>query len=145
MNTIRTLRKNGKALSPVVASIILIAVTVAVSVAVAAWMGGMTVGLMGGTEKVSITNMEFVKDSVNGDSIITTVQNTGDGSVTIKSGFIDGTAVTISGTTTLLKGNSSAITLPCAVALNEGQLYQVKLATEKGNTIVYTTTYNAAP
>jgi flagellin-like protein len=37
---------NRRALSPVVASIILIAVTVAVSIAVAAWMGALTVGFM---------------------------------------------------------------------------------------------------
>jgi flagellin-like protein len=36
------MRKNVKALSPVVASIILIAVTVAVSIVVAAWMGALT-------------------------------------------------------------------------------------------------------
>ena len=48
MNTyLRKLKKNSKALSPVVASIILIAVTVAVSVVVAAWMGGMTIGSHG--------------------------------------------------------------------------------------------------
>ena len=40
-------RKSKRALSPVVASIILIAVTVAVSIAVAAWMGALTVGFMG--------------------------------------------------------------------------------------------------
>ncbi|MEM2280727.1 MAG: archaellin/type IV pilin N-terminal domain-containing protein, partial [Candidatus Bathyarchaeia archaeon] len=34
--------RSRKALSPVVASIILIAVTVAVSIAVAAWMGALT-------------------------------------------------------------------------------------------------------
>src|SRR4030042_701789 len=38
MNTFRKMKKNAKALSPVVASIILIAVTVAVSIAVAACM-----------------------------------------------------------------------------------------------------------
>ncbi len=57
MNYIRKFKKNAKALSPVVASIILIAVTVAVSVVVAAWMGGMTIGLMGNAEQASITNM----------------------------------------------------------------------------------------
>ncbi len=36
------MRKNVKALSPVVASIILIAVTVAANIAVAAWMGALT-------------------------------------------------------------------------------------------------------
>ena len=52
----RKFKKNAKALSPVVASIILIAVTVAVSVVVAAWMGGMTIGLMGNAEQAKITN-----------------------------------------------------------------------------------------
>ncbi len=62
MNTyLRKIKKNSKALSPVIASIILIAVTVAVSVVVAAWMGGMTIGFMGNAEQVSITNIAFVR------------------------------------------------------------------------------------
>jgi flagellin-like protein len=36
------MRKSRRALSPVIATIILIAVTVAVSIAVAAWMGALT-------------------------------------------------------------------------------------------------------
>ena len=59
MNYIRKFKKSTKALSPVVASIILIAVTVAVSVVVAAWMGGMTIGLMGSAEQVSVTNVAY--------------------------------------------------------------------------------------
>ena len=51
-------RQNRKALSPVIASIILITITVAVSIAVAAWMGTLTVGFMS-TEEVSITNAWF--------------------------------------------------------------------------------------
>ena len=67
MNTyLRKIKKNSKALSPVVASIILIAVTVAVSVVVAAWMGGMTIGLMGNAEQASIANIAFA-DGTNPD------------------------------------------------------------------------------
>jgi flagellin-like protein len=47
---IRKIQNNTKALSPVVASIILIAVTVAVSVAVAMWMGGLAGGFMESAE-----------------------------------------------------------------------------------------------
>ena len=54
MNTFRKIKKKQKALSPVVASIILIAVTVAVSIAVAAWMGGMTIGFMGTAENLNV-------------------------------------------------------------------------------------------
>lgn len=46
--------KNKKALSPVVASIILIAVTVAVSIAVAAWMGALSFGFMGSGESLQV-------------------------------------------------------------------------------------------
>ena len=50
--------RSRKALSPVVASIILIAVTVAVSIAVAAWMGALTFQFTA-TEQLQITNMDF--------------------------------------------------------------------------------------
>jgi flagellin-like protein len=79
MNTFRKIRKNAKALSPVVASIILIAVTVAVSVAVAAWMGGMTVGFMG-TSSVTVTNVDFDADA---ETITLDLKNTGTKSVAI--------------------------------------------------------------
>ncbi|MGQ9641246.1 MAG: archaellin/type IV pilin N-terminal domain-containing protein [Candidatus Bathycorpusculaceae bacterium] len=46
--------KSKKALSPVVASIILIAVTVAVSIAVAAWMGALSFMFMGGAEQLEV-------------------------------------------------------------------------------------------
>jgi flagellin-like protein len=48
------LRRNKRALSPVVASIILIAVTVAVSIAVAAWMGALTFSFMSSGEQVQV-------------------------------------------------------------------------------------------
>ena len=54
----KKLLKSKKALSPVVAAIILIAVTVAVSIAVAAWMGSLTIGFME-TKEVKITAMDF--------------------------------------------------------------------------------------
>ena len=54
----RKLLKSKKALSPVVAAIILIAVTVAVSIAVAAWMGSLTIGFME-TSELTITEVDF--------------------------------------------------------------------------------------
>ncbi len=52
----RKFRKNAKALSPVIATIILIAVTVTVSVVVAAWMGVLTIGFMGNGVGSGITS-----------------------------------------------------------------------------------------
>jgi len=50
----RKLLRSKKALSPVVAAIILIAVTVAVSIAVAVWMGALTTGFMTGGEQLQL-------------------------------------------------------------------------------------------
>jgi flagellin-like protein len=70
-------RRSKRALSPVVASIILIAVTVAVSIAVAAWMGALTVGFMG-SSSITITNVDFQGTSASAtNDILITLKNTG--------------------------------------------------------------------
>ena len=96
MNTyLRKIKKNSKALSPVVASIILIAVTVAVSVVVAAWMGGMTIGLMGNAEQASIANIAFVATLI---TIEVMVQNSGSTTVNITQAYVNGVGATITNT-----------------------------------------------
>jgi len=60
----KKLLKSRKALSPVVAAIILIAVTVAVSIAVAAWMGALTFTFMK-TEEISFTGQTWGSNYIN--------------------------------------------------------------------------------
>jgi len=144
----RKFKKNAKALSPVIASIILIAVTVAVSVVVAAWMGGMTLGLMGSTESASITNVQFA-----GNALATaTVSNTGTNSVTIQSATIDGNSAVVGpfvtgGSMVITKGGSAQfnITAPSGQTFNDGAQYTFNLITAKGHTLTYTATYSAQP
>ena len=140
----RKIKNNAKALSPVVASIILIAVTVAVSVVVAAWMGGMTIGLMGNAEQASVSNTVF-----NAPNQITlTVRNTGGATVTLKSATIDGSGVTLTPATgytlNVQKGNSTQIILALGSgsSFNPGAQYEIRMITAKGTTIVYSATYN---
>src|SRR3972149_10022285 len=83
--TFRKISKNAKALSPVVASIILIAVTVAVSIAVAAWMGGMSVGFMQ-TEQLSTPSAQA---SASADTIVLIANNTGTTGVTINQVWVN--------------------------------------------------------
>jgi flagellin-like protein len=144
MNTyLRKIKKNSKALSPVVASIILIAVTVAVSVVVAAWMGGMSLGLMNNAEQVTASNPSF---NAGGTAVTLTLRNTGASSVTISNqGTIDGNTAAAAGTTnnTIAKGEAKAFTLTLASGtFTAGAQYQLNFITAKGNTIVYTATYN---
>jgi flagellin-like protein len=140
----RKIRKNAKALSPVVASIILIAVTVAVSVVVAAWMGGMTIGLMGSAEQVSITNVAFS----NGNTIQVMVMNAGGTDSSINNAFINGVATTaFTSPVTVPKSSSITITFVAGgnatFTLTSGTSYTIKLITAKGTSVVSSaTTYS---
>ena len=137
MNYIRKFKKNSKALSPVVASIILIAVTVAVSVVVAAWMGGMTIGLMGNAEQATITNLGFGTSG----HIIATVQNTGNSVIQLKNVYVN--TADVSGTSTGLNADiakGASATVDITIAHSTGVDYTVKITTAKGNNLVLTAT-----
>ena len=141
----RKFRKNAKALSPVIATIILIAVTVAVSVVVAAWMGALTIGFMGNAEQVAITNAQYV----NSTAVTVSVQNTGSSTVTITNAYVDGSpADWFKGVNNLgvasasvAKGTTSTFTVNSATAFTVTAQYTIKLLTAKGNTATTTYTY----
>ena len=79
----KRLWRSRKALSPVVAAIILIAVTVAVSIAVAAWMGALTFTWMG-YEDVEINACDWTwDDTATLRTVKITIENTGTKDVTI--------------------------------------------------------------
>ena len=141
----RKFRKNAKALSPVIATIILIAVTVAVSVVVAAWMGALTIGFMGNSEQVAITNTQYI----SGTQVNCTVQNTGSATVTIVGAYIDGKSVSFtptgpSTTTSIAKGTTSYFELTSGTAFVNTAQYTLKLQTAKGNSITTTYTYTGS-
>ena len=141
MNTyLRKIKKYSKALSPVIASIILIAVTVAVSVVVAAWMGGMTIGLMGNAEQASIANIAFVGTN----TIDVMVQNSGSTTVNITQAYVNGVGATITNTPPLSVDKSGATTfhVTSTTALSAGTSYQIKLITAKGTQIQNSAVYN---
>ena len=167
----RKFKKNAKALSPVIATIILIAVTVAVSVVVAAWMGALTIGFMGNAEQAKITNTVLsnvaaapiaIPPTYASEQVVVTVQNTGSASVTISSATIDGATAVISnpvlsGTNTasansaglplIAKGNSVDFTITVAgsasspVQFADSAQYTISLMTAKGNTETTQGTY----
>jgi len=135
-------RRSRKALSPVVASIILIAVTVAVSIAVAAWMGALTFQFTA-TEQINITNMNF---DVPNKIVMVTANNTGTTSVTINEGWVNSEKQTNVKDETLtslpvtLAANTGKIFNITLSAMSAGYNYQVKLVSSKGNPFLYTAT-----
>jgi len=166
----RKFRKSAKALSPVIATIILIAVTVAVSVVVAAWMGALTIGFMGNSEQAKITNVVLTNTynpltssltTGTTTAAVVTIQNTGSAAVTISSATIDGNPATLvhgypSGTITgdllntkgqipIAKGTSVdvAISITTETFSNSAQ-YTITLMTAKGNTLTSSAAYNGS-
>ena len=135
--------KSKKALSPVVASIILIAVTVAVSIAVAAWMGALTIGFMG-TSSLTITNVAFTPTDGSGqvnNTIVLTVKNTGTKQVTVSTIKVNQVVKDFDGDTTLDPGESGrTITIYMGSSYWEnGGAYQIELYDSSGQPVGSTT------
>ncbi|MGA2307917.1 MAG: archaellin/type IV pilin N-terminal domain-containing protein [Candidatus Bathyarchaeia archaeon] len=127
--------RSRKALSPVVASIILIAVTVAVSIAVAAWMGALTFNFMA-TEQGQIWNLQFTAGNPGG-TILVTFNNTGTTPITLNQAWVKGIQATVGALPqTVTANNGTQITITMTII--SGASYEVKLTSSKGNTFLRT-------
>jgi len=128
--------KSKKALSPVVASIILIAVTVAVSIAVAAWMGSLTTGQMQ-TEGITFTGYTWASPSNTTIlSIVIKVKNTGATDLSIAEVKVDSDTmpqanVSITLPYSLTKGSEVSINI--TKAFTRGVQYNFYVTTSKGH------------
>jgi len=126
--------RSRKALSPVVASIILIAVTVAVSIAVAAWMGALTFNFMA-TEQLKITNLQF---GTAAGVLNVTMLNTGTTPVTVTEIHVNnGANLLATQFTVVANGNSTqTLTYPWV----NGAQYEIEMKSSKGNQFTYSAT-----
>jgi len=128
--------KSKKALSPVVASIILIAVTVAVSIAVAAWMGALTIGFMG-TSSLTVTDISFTGASGAADNdIVVFIRNSGTKQLTIAKVHLNGVDKysICTGNFTYAPGATGNFTIQDIVWVS-GNPYEVKLFDSSNNPI----------
>jgi flagellin-like protein len=140
----KKLLKSKKALSPVVAAIILIAVTVAVSIAVAAWMGALTFTFMA-TEQLDVQGATFSGTSDNANNtIVLAVQNTGSADLTV-----DKYKLGVSGTqhdiTDVAVDQGASTTVTCTTgadgeAWTTGTTYDMYLITSRGKQFPYRAT-----
>jgi len=129
--------KSKKALSPVVASIILIAVTVAVSLAVAIWMGSLTTGQMQ-TESLHIIQVVFPDES----KVKVILRNTGSSPITVNEIYIAGgedSTTNLLGTPVTIPANDQK-EVELSYSWNQGFTYQIRVVTAKGNQYFYTVT-----
>lgn len=131
----KKLWRSKKALSPVIAAIILIAVTVAVSIAVAAWMGAITFTFMGTEElKINTHTWEAASPPTYIDLFVT---NTGATTLTLDSAQVNNGATTMNSTgLALVAGASAAVRITHTFA--DGVKYNFAIVTLAGNKYLYT-------
>ena len=85
----RNLLKSKKALSPVIATVILVAVTITVAIAVAYWMGGIA-GLYTRLEKIEITAVSQTYSNSTGWTLTIRLKNTGSADANIDNLLLNG-------------------------------------------------------
>jgi len=124
--------KSKKALSPVVAAIILIAVTVAVSIAVAAWMGALTFTFMK-TEELKVQGHTW-----GTNQITLTVKNTGTTDLTISEARVNDNVDTSFTSTPVTAGQVTTVTI--SYTFTPGTKYELSLITATGNRYTYVAT-----
>jgi len=142
--------KSKKALSPVVASIILIAVTVAVSIAVAAWMGALTFSFMGGAEQLQLGNPWGW--SCTAGTVNINVTNSGGGTVVLNAVRVGDSIATMSvtwssdtGTTgnSLAAGERACVQITRGSAFTPGVPYTFTIVTQNNHEFQSTGTAQA--
>lgn len=135
----KRLLKSKKALSPVVAAIILIAVTVAVSIAVAAWMGALTFTFMK-TEQIDIQGATFSGTNATDKIVTMSVQNTGTADLTINKYKIgvSGTATSLTTAVPVAQGETTTVAVP--LNWTSGTTYDIYVITSTGKQFPYRAT-----
>ena len=129
----KKLLRSKKALSPVIAAIILIAVTVAVSIAVAAWMGALTFTFMG-YEKLEITGAKWTWGVAGSRYVKINVTNTGTKDLTIKQINVNYAKQTnvLPALPIQFKTIDSVKTFTITFAYNNGTAYDISVVTSAG-------------
>jgi flagellin-like protein len=126
--------KLNKAISPILATVILIAVTLVIAIGVIGWIMGIW-GTFGATETLQV----FPDSSISGGTLSLHIKNTGTASAVIYKIEVVGLA-TPSTEVTVSPGQEITITATITGAV-AGATYQVKIYTRSGN--VYSATVQA--
>jgi len=132
----KKLFKSRKALSPVVAAIILIAVTVAVSIAVAAWMGALTFTFMQ-TEELKIVSRTW---GASNAYIDLTLRNTGTAALTLSGAEVNNAAAASHNATGYSLAANAQVVVTITQSFTSGQKYEFAILTSAGNRYTYTAT-----
>ncbi len=116
-----------KAVSPVIATVILVAVAITVSVGVSYWMSGISAQYTQ-FEKVEITNVVITKDDYANWMVVASLKNSGSAAATINSIFVNDGVVTLGGSAPVAISEALTSLMPLTgLALESGQTLPITL------------------
>ena len=118
---------NRRAISPVIATIIIVAVTIAIAIAVAGWLMGLW-GSYGAVEQLTV----MPDSTLSGTTLTLHVKNTGTKSAVITKVEIVGLE-TVTTTFTVSQGTDTSATITLTNSASSGTQYQIKVYTDSGS------------
>ncbi len=139
---LRRIIKNSKALSPVIAGIILVAVVVAVSLAATTWMGSISINFMK-VDEVGVTSHSWASDMTYVDL---TVRNLGTSKITLDNVEVNDAPANdvsfVSGEATLEAGETAIVRL--TQSFTASNKYEFTVATTSSTKVVYVATASSS-
>ncbi len=126
-----------RAVSPVIATLLMIAVAVAASIIVYVWSIGLLGSLMGGGG--SQTRQQLILESYNwlGSSLSFTVRNVGSATVTVASVYLGGNALATNLASTVSIGTAQPFTYTPSGTYTTGAAYTLKLVSTSGGVFAF--------
>ena len=118
-----------RGISPVIATVIILAVTIAIAVAVIGWITGLFGATTGGTEQLQV--MPDSKLFSNG-TLILHLRNSGSADAVVYKVEIVGVGSQAT-TVTVTKGTDTTITVSGFSGITAGAQYTIKVYTQSGN------------
>jgi flagellin-like protein len=134
---VTTNRAPRKAISPVIATIILIAITIVIAIAVAGWV----FGLFGSYSRTNAVTIVASASSCTPTSCTIELSNQGGSAVTVVSASVDGqtSSVSLSGTNTVVPaGQTAVVTVSLPQGIVAGQTVDIQLGLSNGATLTTT-------
>jgi flagellin-like protein len=122
-----------KGISPVIATIILIAITIVIAIAVAGWVFGLF-GSYSRTQAVTIV-ASASSCTASGHYCQIMVSNQGGSAVTVVSASINGMSASLNTLNTVIPAGSSEVVTVTLTGYTAGQTVQVQLGLSNGNTL----------
>jgi flagellin-like protein len=129
-----------KGISPVIATIILIAITIVIAIAVAGWVFGLF-GSYSRTQAVTIVASASSCTASGNCQIM--VSNQGGSAVTVVSASINGMSASLNTLNTVIPAGSSEVVTVTLTGYTAGQTVQVQLGLSNGNTLSTTLVVNS--